>query len=158
MYKRGMNYACAMGIGAVSGLRSMVGPAIISQAAGNRIVDVKETPLAWMSSKRAGQVTAMLAGAELIADKLPFTPNRTDKGSLIARFIAGAICGAAVSSARRREERFIGALVGGSAAVIAAYVGFEYRKYVDLPGFAAAIVEDAVALTAASAVVSALRE
>lgn len=153
-----MNYACAMAIGAVSGLRSMVGPAIISQAAGNRVVDVKDTPLSWMSSKRAGQLTAVFAGAELIADKLPFMPSRTDKPALIARFIAGAICGAAVSTARRREERIIGALVGGSAAVVAAYVGFEYRKYVDLPKFAAAIVEDAIAITAGSAVVSALCE
>jgi len=147
-----------MAIGAVSGLRSMVGTAIISQAAHNRVVKVSDTPLAWMSSKRAGQITAIFAGAELVADKLPFMPKRTDKPALIARFIAGAICGAAVSSARRREERIVGALVGGSAAVIASYVGFEYRKHVNLPGFAAAIVEDAIAITAGSAVVSALCE
>ena len=151
-----MNYACAMAIGAVSGLRSMVGPAIISQAAGNRVVNVRDTPLAWMSSKRTVQLTAIFAGAEMIADKLPIMPNRTDKPALIGRFIAGALCGAAVSSGRKHETRIIGALVGGAAAVVAAYIGFEYRKHVDLPKFAAAIVEDAVALTAGSAVVSAL--
>ncbi len=145
-----------MAIGAVSGLRSMVGPAIISQAAGNRIVDVHHTPLAWMSTKRAVQTTAMFAAAEMIADKFPFMPNRTDAPGLIGRFVSGAICGAAVSSARKREERIIGALVGGAAAVVAAYIGVEYRKRVELPGLAAAVVEDAVALTAASAVVSAL--
>jgi uncharacterized membrane protein len=151
-----MNYGCAMAIGAVSGLRSMVGPAIISQAAGNRVVNVNHTPLAWMSSKRAVQTTAMFAAAEMIADKFPFMPNRTDKPGLIGRFISGAICGAAVSSARKREDRVIGALVGGAAAVVAAYVGFEYRKHAGLPKLGAAVVEDAVALTAGSAVVSAL--
>ena len=151
-----MNYGCAMAIGAVSGLRSMVGPAIISQAAGNHAVNVKDTPLSWMSSTRAIQVSAILAGAEIIADKLPFMPDRTDKPALLGRFISGAICGAAVSSARRREDRIIGALVGGATAIVAAYIGFEYRKAVNLPKFAAAIVEDAVALTAGSAVVSAL--
>jgi uncharacterized membrane protein len=154
--KCAMNYACAMAIGAVSGLRSMVGPAIISQAAHNKVVDVRETPLAWMSAKRVGHLTAIFAGAEMIADKFPFMPDRTGKPALVARFMAGALCGAAVSSARRREERLIGALVGGAAAVVASYIGFEYRKHVELPKFAAAIVEDAVALTAGSAVVSAL--
>ncbi len=134
----------------------MVGPAIISQAAGNKIVNVKDTPLAWLSSRNAVNTTAILAGAEMIADKLPFMPNRTDKPALIGRFIAGALCGAAVSSAKRREQRLIGALVGGSAAVIAAYIGFEYRKHVNLPAIGAAVIEDAVALTAGSAVVSAL--
>jgi uncharacterized membrane protein len=151
-----MSYGCAMAIGAVSGLRSMVGPAIISQAAGNRVVDVQHTPMAWMSSKRAAQTTAMFAAAEMIADKFPFMPNRTDKQGLIGRFVSGAICGAAVSSARKREDRIIGALVGGAAAVVAAYIGFEYRKRVELPKLAAAVVEDTVALTAGSAVVSAL--
>ena len=145
-----------MAIGAVSGLRSMVGPAIISQAAGNRIVHVNHTPLAWMSSKRSIQTTAIFAAAEMIADKLPFMPSRTEKPGLVARFISGAICGAAVSGGRKREHRIIGALVGGGAAVVAAYIGAEYRKHVELPPLAAAIVEDAVALTAGSAVVSAL--
>lgn len=145
-----------MAIGAVSGLRSMVGPAIISQAAGNKVVDVRHTPLAWMSSNKTIRTTAILAAAEMVADKLPFMPSRTKKPALLGRFVTGALCGAAVSRTRKHEDRIIGALVGGGAAVVAAYLGMEYRKHTGLPRLGAAVVEDAVALTAGSAVVSAL--
>jgi uncharacterized membrane protein len=147
-----MNFACSAAIGAVSGLRSFTGPAIISQAAGHRLVDVKKGPLSWLASPRTGQITALLAAGELIADKLPFMPNRTDTPALIARFLAGAVCGAAVAPTRKTNHRLAGALIGGAAAVGAAYAGLQYRKHVKLPKLAAALIEDTVAVGLGTAV------
>ena len=65
MCKCDMNYACSIGDrGGQAGSFDGHCPAIISQAAGNRIVDVNHTPMSWMSSKRAAQTTAMFAAAE----------------------------------------------------------------------------------------------
>jgi uncharacterized membrane protein len=150
-----MDYASSAVIGAVAGLRSMTGPAIVSQAAGFNVIDVSGSPFFWLSSGRVGQISALLAAGELIADKLPFMPPRTDTPSLAIRFIAGAVCGAAVVSKRRRQDRIAGALIGGAAAVAASYIGFQYRKRARLSKLTAAMIEDAVAVSAGTAAVCA---
>ena len=71
-----MSYAAAAAMGALSGLRSMLGPAIVSEAANRKIVRLRRTPLAWLASNRAARTCELLAVGELIADKLPFIPNR----------------------------------------------------------------------------------
>src|SRR5690242_4264348 len=101
---RGMNYACAATIGAVSGLRSMTGPAIIATAARARDLKLDGTALAWFGSPKAAPVVTALAVGEMIADKLPFMPDRTRPGSLAGRATMGAICGYAVFSPRGRRE------------------------------------------------------
>jgi uncharacterized membrane protein len=151
-----MNLACEAAIGAVSGLRTFTGPAIISEAAKFKLLNLKRTPLAWLASDRTALVSAILAGSELLADKLPFMPNRTDPPSLAARFVAGAICGAAVSGKRKRNQLLMGAIVGGTAALAASYAGYQYRKHVKLPPIVAALLEDGVAVGVGTAVVTAL--
>jgi uncharacterized membrane protein len=163
-----MNLACPAAIGAVSGLRTFTGPAIIAEAAKLKLLNLKRTPLSWLASDRTALVSAILAGGELLADKLPFMPDRTDPPSLAGRFLAGAICGAAVSSnhkrngfmrigaSRKRQELLIGAIVGGTAALAASYAGFQYRKHVKLPPVVAALLEDGVAVGVGAAVVSAV--
>jgi uncharacterized membrane protein len=130
-----MNYGCEAAMGAVCGLRTFTGPAIVMP---------HRTSLAW------------LAAGELIADKLPFMPNRTDPPSLAARFIAGAICGMAIAGRRKRSEKILSGIVGGTAAIAAAYAGYQYRKHVKLPSLAAALLEDAVAVGVGKAIVSGL--
>jgi uncharacterized membrane protein len=151
-----MNYGCSAAIGAVSGLRAFTGPAIISDAASRKIVPVKRTPVSWLASHNIATTTALLAAAELVADKLPFTPRRTAALGLIARGVTGAICGMAVVGRGKRSEMVAGAVVGASAALAAAWVGYQYRQRVKLPKFLAAILEDTVAVTAGTAVVKAL--
>jgi uncharacterized membrane protein len=149
-----MNYTCEAVMGAVSGLRSFTGPAIVSEAAHRHILKLDKTPLAWLGSDNAAKTSLALAVGELIADKLPFMPSRTDPPGLIARFIAGAICGVAVASKRSRNEKIMSAVVGGTAAVAAAYAGYQYRKHVHLPPFVAALLEDAVAVSAGTAIIA----
>jgi uncharacterized membrane protein len=151
-----MNYAREVAIGAVCGLRSFTGPAVIAGAANRNILKLQRTPLAWLGSGRSAHTAALLAAGELIADKLPFMPNRTDAPSLIARFVSGAICGMAVAGRSRRNARIMSGIVGGTAAIAAAYAGYQYRKHVKLPAPVAAVLEDVVAVSAGTAVVSRL--
>jgi uncharacterized membrane protein len=158
-----MNLACEAAIGAVSGLRTFTGPAIISQAANRNILCLKRTPLSWLASDRAELIAAILACSELLADKLPFMPNRTDPPALAARFVAGAICGAAISQKHKRSwfkhKRngwLPGAIAGGAAALAASYAGYQYRKHVKLPPILAAVLEDGVAIGVGSVVVGVL--
>ena len=122
-------------MGAVCGLRTFTGLAILKP---------HRTSL------------ALLAAGELIADKLPFMPNRTDAPGLAARFITGAICGMAIADRRKRSDRILSGIVGGAAAIAAAYAGNQYRRHVKLPPLAAALLEDAVAVGVGNAVVSRL--
>jgi uncharacterized membrane protein len=151
-----MNYTCQAAIGAVSGLRSLAGTAIIAEAANRRLIKLKRTPFDWLGSEGVARTSQILAVGEIIADKLPFAPNRTITPSLILRFVTGAICGMAVAGRHKGKERLISGLVGGGAAIAASYAGYQYRKHVKLPGVAAALIEDAVAVGAGAAVVASL--
>lgn len=152
-----MNLTYAAAIGAVSGLRSMTGPAVISGAANRGLLDLKETPLEWIASDSAADVTTLLAAGELLADKMPFMPNRTDTPSLMFRFLSGAVCGVAVVAKRKdKGEMALAALVGGAAAIVASYVGLSWRKGSPLPGFVAAVLEDGAAVSGGTALVSSL--
>ncbi len=143
-------------MGAVSGLRAFTGPAILAEAALRKNLTLRRTPVYWLASDQAAKTSALLAAAELVADKLPFIPNRTDPPGLIARGISGAICGMAVAGSRRRKDLMIGAAVGATAAIASAWLGYQYRKRVKLPKVMAALLEDAVAVGAGTAVVRAM--
>ena len=142
-------------MGAVSGLRTFTGPAILSEAAHLKFLKLKGTPFAFLASDRAARMSTILALGELVADKLPFIPDRTEAPGLVGRFVAGAVCGAAIARRRKRSEMAIGALVGGSAAILAAFAGTQYRRRVKLHPLAAALIEDGVAIGMGSAVVAA---
>jgi uncharacterized membrane protein len=152
----GMNYGCEAAIGAVCGLRTFTGPATIAAAANRHVLDLNRTPVAWLASDHAVTAAVLLAAGELVADKLPFMPNRTEAPGLAARFIAGAICGVAIAGRRKRTQRILSGVIAGTAALAAAYAGVQYRKHVKLPPLAAALLEDAVAVGAAQAVVTGL--
>lgn len=149
-----MNYACEAAMGAVCGLRAFMGPAITAGAANRRDLHLRKTPLAWLGTDRTATVAVLLAAGELVADKLPFMPSRTRTPSLTARFISGAICAAAIASHRKPAEKIMSAIVGGTAAVAAAYAGYEYRRHVRLPRMAAALLEDSVAVGVANVVIA----
>lgn len=149
-----MNYACEAAIGAVSGLRSFTGPAIVSEAANRHLIDLKGTPLEWLASKETANTAMALAAGELIFDKLPFTPDRTQLGALAARFATGGVSAAAIARTRSRDEQIKAAIIGGTAALAAAWLGFEYRKRVKLPKVLAALLEDTVAVAAGTAIVA----
>ena len=97
-------------------------------------------------------ITALALG-ELIADKLPFTPNRTDPPGLAARVLSGAACAAALSASYGANRKSIAtsAFVGGVAAVAGAYVGMTVRRklraQLQVNDAVIAVAEDALAIS-----------
>lgn len=140
-------------IGAVAGIRSMTAPAAVSRrlSAGHVTPDV-DSALAFMGKKGVAHALAIAAAGELAADKVPFVPNRTDAAPLIFRAVSGAVCGATVADADD-ESPFAGAIIGSLAAVLSAYLFFNLRREITrrtaIPDTCVALVEDALALTAA---------
>jgi uncharacterized membrane protein len=137
--------------GAVTGLRSMIGTALISrhladqtQAAG------QNSALSLLAKPGVANVLTALSAGEVVADKLPGIPARTSAGSLIARAVLGAIVGAAACS-EERENAAAGAIIGAGAAVAATFGAYYLRRWLTrdlgLPDPIVAGAEDAIAYT-----------
>ena len=92
-------FLLAFGIGVVTGLRSMTGPAVVCWAAHLGWLKLEDSRLALMGSTVATYAFSAFAIGELIADKLPFIPNRTSPGPLFGRIVLGALCGATLCAA-----------------------------------------------------------
>jgi uncharacterized membrane protein len=107
-------------------------------------------PLAAVVSRPISKKLIRLAAAELLADKLPFTPNRISPGPLAVRVASGAACGAAVTLVARESAKE-GALLGGAGALAGAFGGYYARKTFrkSYPDLAVALAEDGVALALA---------
>src|SRR5947209_7169684 len=104
-------YARALALGAVCGSRSMLGPALVARLAPPPV--------------RIG--LRLLSFGEIIADKLPKTPSRIAPGPLAGRLVSGAAVGYVVCRTGGASP-WVGALVGGAAAVAASYGGYYGRK------------------------------
>ena len=144
-------YTAAVTLGAVSGMRSMMAPAVITWAARRSGLDLESTPFSIFKGPGIGRTAAALALGEMVADKLPFTPDRTDSTALLGRAVSGAAAGAAVFKSRR-QSMVLGAAIGAAAAVGAAYATFHLRKkaarYFEVSDRVVALAEDAIALGA----------
>src|SRR5690242_6943391 len=120
-------YAAAAAMGMIAGLRSLTAPALVSVAANRCTLPLRRSRLRFLGGSRAAFALGALAIGELIADKLPSTPNRTIPGSLAARIASGATCGAAISMSER-ECVAVGAVLGGIAAAGGTFAGYQLRK------------------------------
>jgi uncharacterized membrane protein len=87
-----------------------------------------------------------LAIAELVADKLPFLPNRTSSFSLAGRLFTGGIVGATIGHANHESTGKFAA-AGALSALISAFISFNSRRFLTktlrLPDFLVALSEDA---------------
>jgi uncharacterized membrane protein len=119
-------------LGVMSGSRSLLAPALLAREL--------SSPMAFILS--------LLALGELVADKLPVTPARTDPLGLSARLVSGAIVGASICKRRDRiacaMTAAAGALVGSYALVAARRLAASQR----IPNALAGACEDALALAA----------
>ncbi|CAN5887780.1 hypothetical protein BH18ACT11_BH18ACT11_21230 [soil metagenome] len=143
----------ALGLGAISGLRSTSGPAFVSRAASRGGLDLSGTRLAFLGSPRLSKTLLVMALGEFVGDTLPTTPSRTALPPLLGRAASGGLVGAAlfISEGRRAAT---GAALGSSAAVAAAFAGERLRALLvektKLPDPAVALAEDAVVLLVGS--------
>lgn len=136
-------------IGAVCGLRSMTGPALVSWGVYLRWLHVAGSHVAFMGSRIALVAFSICAVGELIADKFSGIPNRTDLGPLTLRVIVGAICGGALAVTAGADFA-MGCMVGALGGLLGAFVGFWMRRIATRPGrlpdFPVALIEDLIAV------------
>lgn len=151
--------ATAAGLGAVTGLRSMTGLAMVSR----ELSDRRRLPRhasrleEWLAEDTVAVVLSGLALGELVADKLPGIPDRIAPAPLFGRGLIGAVVGAIAAGP---DDRALGAAVGGGAALVASWLGWllrgELSRATPLPDTALALAEDAMAIAAARELVDAL--
>lgn len=135
-------------------MRAFCGPAVFSAAARRGVVKTDRQPFKALGSVAGVSATAALALGEVIGDKLPSTPARTNTGPMVARALSGALSGSGVSAAAGQCVA-AGALLGSVAAVLSAKAGYELRRRLvqatGLPDPVIALVEDCIAYSGGSA-------
>jgi uncharacterized membrane protein len=151
--------AIAFALGVVTGLRSMTGLAVVCWAARLGWINFQNTWAAWLGHAATVYIFTALAVGELIGDKLPKTPSRKSPAPFAGRIVIGAAVGAALATAKD-QSLVAGALCGGVGAVAGTLGGYEVRTRLvtalGVPDFVIAVLEDAVAVSAAFFLVSKL--
>ena len=104
-------------LGIVTGLRSMLGLALLSWIA---------PPAPWIASIWARIILALAAVGELVADKLPKTPSRLAPGPLTGRVVIGAVIGGLLTN-QVHAAVWLGAIVGAVGALAGSFGGNKIR-------------------------------
>jgi uncharacterized membrane protein len=137
----------ALLIGGVCGLRSMTAPAAVAWGAHLGWLHLDGSLLAFLANTISLVVFSLFALGELIADKLPFIPARTQAGPLGVRIFFGAGCGAALCISHGASP-VAGSVLGALGGVAGAFAGYSYRRGLGAkaPDLLLALLEDMVAV------------
>jgi uncharacterized membrane protein len=143
-------------IGVLNGLRSLTPPAATAWAAHLSWLRLPRFAV-WLGTTPAVVIFTVLALVELVNDKLPKTPSRTEPMGLIVRIIMGAFAGACLAP-NRGQGSIIGALIGAAGAIAGTFAGHQARtklvRALGTPDFVIAIFEDLVAVGGSLYIVS----
>ena len=154
---RAVLYIGCFSIGIIAGLRSLTAPALVSWATRLGWLDLSGSWLSFLSSRAAVLILSLLAVGELIADKLPKTPNRTDLGPLLFRAITGGFSSMAICASAHQSPG-IGAMLGVLGGIAGAFAGYEIRHRLvgtfGLPDIGVAVAEDVFAIGGGLLIVS----
>ena len=127
-------------------VRSTARGALAGFASGGRSLLPFAVTLAAGKSPWTG-LAATLAAGEIVGDKLPFAPPRTQPVPLVGRALAGGLCGWMLAN-RDGSSRPVGAGVAAVAAVAGTFAGYYARKFLTLelgiPDPVIAIAEDGI--------------
>ncbi len=167
-----------LGFGFLNGLRTITPVAAICWGARLHWISLGQTPFAFLENPISLGVFSALAVGELIGDKLPKTPPRTDTFPLLARMAFAAGCAAALTFAVAKGGEAappgvtsIGSItstasvtsmaaIAAVGALAGAFAGFLARrsltKQAGLPDLPVALVEDALAIGGSLLIVSRL--
>ncbi|HTV05339.1 MAG TPA: DUF4126 family protein [Acidobacteriaceae bacterium] len=139
----------ALLIGAVCGLRSMTGPALVCWGVYLGWLHVAGSHVEFTGSRIALVVFSVCAVGELIADKLPKISRRTSAGPLVVRLIAGAVCGGAFAVTASGSFA-MSCMIGALGGLIGAFAGYWTRRAATQPGrlpdLLVALAEDLIAV------------
>jgi uncharacterized membrane protein len=134
----------AVALGVASGSRSTAGIAALA-ATSDR--DDRGAVASRVGGRTGTTLSALAAAGELVGDKLPGTPARTDLPPLLSRAAAGAVAAGAVAT-RDGDDPAAPAVIGLVTAVATAFLAVRARAAAaerfgsDRPG---AVAEDALA-------------
>jgi uncharacterized membrane protein len=146
-------YVFAVLIGVIAGLRAMTAPAAVSLAAYAGRLKLGGTWMAFLGGAYTPWILTAFAIGELVTDQLPKTPSRKVPVQFGTRLFTGGLSGAALCAAGSWQA---GAAAGVLGAVIGTMGGAAARSRLaaklgkDLP---AALIEDAVAIGGAAAII-----
>lgn len=140
-------------LGFATGLRTFTPLAVICWATRLGYLTTEGTWASWTGNFAITLAITALAAGELIGDKLPKTPNRTDSMPLLARMTLGGL-GGAICATAMQGPGLEGVLLGIVGALVGAFSGFMLRREIvqqlrckDWP---VALAEDIFTIAAAS--------
>jgi uncharacterized membrane protein len=143
-------------LGCLNGLRTFTPPAVTAWAAYAGWLKLEGT-LGFIATVPSVAIFTLLAAAELVADKMPWIPNRTSIPGLVARIIMGKLVGACVAAAGG-QSIWVGAVCGAVGAIAGTFGGFYARtrsvKALGKPDLYVALVEDLICVGGALLIVS----
>lgn len=118
-------------LGVLAGMRTASAPAITSHILSHHHQSKRfsNSSLGFMRYDDVATALKVFALSELIADKLPSTPNRIKPFALFARCLSGGLAGASVYKASGNNA-VNGGLIGTAAAFVSTFGSYLLRKSV----------------------------
>ncbi len=151
-----MTLVFAFLIGLLAGLRSLTAPAVVAWAVYLDWLKLSR-PLSLIGSVPSVAIFTVAACVELVVDKLPKAPNRTEPLGLIARIVTGGLTGACIS-ASAGQGALVGAVLGAAGGVVGCFAGYKARtglvKALGTRDLYVALLEDFVAIAGCLLIVS----
>lgn len=144
-----------LGFATLAGMRSLSAPAFLSHYLSRQPhAGLAGSPLRFMQKPVTATLLKVVAVGEMVADKLPMTPDRIAPPVLLGRLLSGALVGAAWYKSRHGSA-VGGGLLGGAVAVASTFVSYALRmgisKQLGAPVALVGVGEDALVLAGGSA-------
>ena len=118
----------ALTIGAIAGMRAAYAPALVSHILNNRKSKrLTHSPIKFVESDRFANTMKVFAIGELVGDKLPATPARTNTAGVAARCVSGGLSSVAFAKAKG-DNVAVAALLSTTAAVASTFLFYYLRK------------------------------
>jgi uncharacterized membrane protein len=116
-------------LGVLAGMRTSSAPAITSHILSHhqQTKCFSNSSLGFMRLDQVATALKVFAVSELIADKLPSTPNRIKPFALFARCLSGGLAGASIYKATGNDP-LTGIFIGTTAAFASTFGSYFLRK------------------------------
>jgi uncharacterized membrane protein len=114
-------------LGVVTGMRTFLPMAVLCWFAYRGDLPVEGTWAAWTGHLATALIFSLLAVAEIVGDKLPKAPNRTNLLGMTGRIVFGGLVGAIVATGLDGSV-FEGILLSVSGAFVGAHAGYLVRR------------------------------
>lgn len=141
----------ALALGIVTGMRSQLPTALLAwRHARGELPEDATGPGRILDRRGAVTLTALAALGELVGDKLPMAPSRTETGPLLGRIVLGVSAGASIAAAIG-GSRILGGVLGAAGAALGSLLGARFRaaatEATNVPDLVWALLEDVAAVT-----------